>query len=224
MTGGTLDDASVVYLTGADGAQPKRIFEDHDRMTEFNIASSQTLTWKGADNWDIEGVLTYPLGYQPGRSIRSILQVHGGPFGRYSATFNTGAQIWAARGYAVLQGNPRGSSGRTFAFGAANQNDWGGKDFVDIMKGVDHVVALGVADTSKHGRDGRQLRRLHDVLDGDADAALQGGDRPRRHLRLVFVLRPDGHPEPARVRVRRSAVGVEGDVREVVADRVRVAR
>ena len=55
----------------------------------------------------------------------------------------------AARGYAVLQGNPRGSSGRTLAFGAANQNDWGGKDFVDIMKGVDHVIKMGVADSTQ---------------------------------------------------------------------------
>ena len=40
MTGGTLEDASVVYLTGADGAQPKRMFDDHDRMSEFNVAKS----------------------------------------------------------------------------------------------------------------------------------------------------------------------------------------
>ena len=149
VTGATIDDGNVVLVSGADGAQPKRIFEDHDRMNDFNIARSQALSWKGADNWDIDGILTYPLNYQPGQKYPLILQVHGGPFGRYAATFNTGAQIWAARGYAVLQGNPRGSSGRTFAFGAANQNDWGGKDFIDLMKGVDHVVAMGVADTAK---------------------------------------------------------------------------
>jgi dipeptidyl aminopeptidase/acylaminoacyl peptidase len=149
VTGATMDDGSVVMLTGAEGAQPKLVFEDHDNLSSFNIARSQTLTWKGADNWDIEGILTYPLDYQAGQKYPLVLQVHGGPFGRYAATFNQGAQIWAARGYAVLQPNPRGSSGRTFAFGAANQNDWGGKDFVDIMKGVDHVIAMGVADSSK---------------------------------------------------------------------------
>ena len=149
VMGATLEEPSVVFLTGPDGAQPQRVFDDHGRMSEFNLARSQTLTWKGADNWDIDGILTYPLNYQPGQKYPLILQIHGGPFGRYAATFNTGAQIWAARGYAVLQGNPRGSSGRTYAFGAANQNDWGGKDFVDIMNGVDHVVKMGIADTSK---------------------------------------------------------------------------
>ncbi|HET9424508.1 MAG TPA: S9 family peptidase [Gemmatimonadaceae bacterium] len=150
VTGATLEEPGVVYLTGPDGAQAKRVFEDHGRLSsEFNIARSETLTWKGADNWDIEGILTYPVNYQPGQKYPLILQIHGGPFGRYAATFNPGAQIWAARGYAVLQGNPRGSSGRTYAFGAANQNDWGGKDFIDIMNGVDHVVKMGVADTGR---------------------------------------------------------------------------
>lgn len=149
VTGGTLDEAGIVYLAGADGQQPKRVFVEHGRMGDFNIARSEAITWKGADNWDIEGVLTYPLNYQPGQRYPTILNVHGGPHGRFSANFAQGAQIWAARGYAVLSGNPRGSSGRTFAFSNANQNDWGGKDFQDLMKGVDFVIAKGVADSAK---------------------------------------------------------------------------
>jgi dipeptidyl aminopeptidase/acylaminoacyl peptidase len=149
VTGSTLTDNSVALLTGPDGATPKRVFEDHGYLNEFNVARSEPIAWKGADNWDIQGLLTYPLNYQPGQKYPLILQVHGGPFGRYAASFNMGAQTWAARGYAVLQPNPRGSSGGTYAFGTANQNDWGGKDFIDIMKGVDKVVDMGVADTSK---------------------------------------------------------------------------
>jgi dipeptidyl aminopeptidase/acylaminoacyl peptidase len=146
VTGGSILEPGIVYLTAADGRNPRRILEEHDRLTDFEVARAEPITWKGADGWDIEGVLTYPLGYQPGQRYPMVLQIHGGPHGRYSANFNTGAQIWAARGYAVLQGNPRGSSGRTFAFSNANQNDWGGKDFTDIMAGVDHVIELGVAD------------------------------------------------------------------------------
>ena len=149
VTGATIADGNVVLLTGRDGANPQRLFPDHSGLADFRVARAEPVTWKGADNMEIEGVLTYPLDYKPGTRYPTIVQVHGGPFGRYSATVNTGAQIWAARGYAVLQPNPRGSSGRTFAFGNANRNDWGGKDFVDIMKGVDHVVALGVADSAK---------------------------------------------------------------------------
>ncbi|MGH7459638.1 MAG: TolB family protein, partial [Longimicrobiales bacterium] len=67
VTGATLDQPGIVYLTSADGAQPKRIFQEHDRIRDFNVARSEAITWKGADNWDIEGVLTYPLNYQPGQ-------------------------------------------------------------------------------------------------------------------------------------------------------------
>jgi dipeptidyl aminopeptidase/acylaminoacyl peptidase len=149
VTGGTLQEPGIVYLAGTDGKQPKRILAEHDRIVDYNVARAVTLQWKGADGWDIDGILTYPLNYQAGQRYPMILQVHGGPHGRFSANFNQGAQIWAARGYAVLQGNPRGSSGRTFAFSNANQNDWGGKDFEDLMKGVDHVIGLGVADADK---------------------------------------------------------------------------
>ncbi|MBL8962234.1 MAG: S9 family peptidase, partial [Gemmatimonadetes bacterium] len=149
VTGGTLSEPGIVYLTGTDGAQPRRIFADHQRMSEYRVARAEPLTWKGADNWDIEGILTYPLDYTPGTKVPLILQVHGGPHGRFSADFNASAQSWAARGYAVLQGNPRGSSGRTLAFSNANTNDWGGKDFIDLMKGVDRVIAMGVADSTR---------------------------------------------------------------------------
>ena len=115
-------------------------------MEDFELARSELLTWEGADGWQIEGVLTYPLDYVEGQSYPMILQVHGGPHGRFSKGFNSGSQIWAARGYAVLRGNPRGSSGRTLEFSNANYMDWGGKDFQDLMAGVDYVVEMGVAN------------------------------------------------------------------------------
>jgi dipeptidyl aminopeptidase/acylaminoacyl peptidase len=149
ITGATLASQGIVYLTEPEGKKPQRILAEHDGARAFNLARAEPITWKGADGWEIEGVLTYPVEYRPGTRYPTILQVHGGPHGRYSATFNSSAQIWAARGYAVLQGNPRGSSGRTFAFSNANTNDWGGKDFVDLMNGVDQVIALGVADPDR---------------------------------------------------------------------------
>jgi len=151
VTGSTLAESGIVYLTDADGRRPRRVLQENDRISDWQVARAEAITWKGADGLDIEGVLTYPVDYQPGQRYPLILQVHGGPHGRFTSSFNTGAQVWAARGYAVLQGNPRGSSGRTLAFSNANQNDWGGKDFIDIMNGVDHVIGLGVADPDRMG-------------------------------------------------------------------------
>jgi dipeptidyl aminopeptidase/acylaminoacyl peptidase len=151
ITSTSLSDPGSVYIADTDGRNMRLLFRENDGLKNFALAKAEPLTWKGADGWMIEGILTYPLDYQPGQRVPLILQVHGGPHGRYSKTFSTGTQIWAARGYAVLQGNPRGSSGRTLEFSSANVKDWGGKDFQDIMRGVDHVIALGVADPDRMG-------------------------------------------------------------------------
>ena len=146
ITGTSLATPGEVFLSGPDGRDLRHLLSPTNGMEGFRVAHAEPVQWEGADGWDIEGVLTYPLDYEPGRAYPLILQVHGGPHGRYAKGFGTGAQVWAARGYAVLQGNPRGSSGRTFAFSNANIGDWGGKDFEDIMAGVDHVIDMGVAD------------------------------------------------------------------------------
>jgi dipeptidyl aminopeptidase/acylaminoacyl peptidase len=59
--------------------------------------------------------------------------------------------VFASRGYAVLRGNVRGSSGYGRAFRHANYKDWGGGDYQDILSGVDALVARGVADPDRLG-------------------------------------------------------------------------
>ncbi|KPK87370.1 hypothetical protein AMJ80_12175 [bacterium SM23_31] len=149
FTGSSLYETDEVFMANIDGSNIRNILSPNNHLGEFEIAESEVLTWKGADYWDIDGILTYPLNYEPGKKYPLILQIHGGPHSRYSKTFNSSSQIWAARGYAVLRSNPRGSSGRTFEFSNGNYMDWGGKDYIDIMKGVDHVIDMGVADPDK---------------------------------------------------------------------------
>jgi dipeptidyl aminopeptidase/acylaminoacyl peptidase len=82
--------------------------------------------------------------------------VHGGPTGVFTRAFvgmpgPYPIPAFAERGYAVLRVNPRGSSGYGRTFRYANLKDWGGGDYKDIMSGVDHVIALGVADPDRLG-------------------------------------------------------------------------
>jgi dipeptidyl aminopeptidase/acylaminoacyl peptidase len=97
----------------------------------------------------VEGWLTYPLDYQAGKKVPMILNIHGGPYGANTARFDARAQIFAAHGYAVLAPNPRGSTGYGAKFEQANVADWGGKDFGDLMAGVDAMIAKGLADPDK---------------------------------------------------------------------------
>ena len=149
FTGSSLGVPGEVFMAGADGSNIRRIMSPTNQMEDFEVARAELVDWEGPGGLEIQGILTYPLGYVEGARYPMILQVHGGPHGRFSKTFNSSAQIWAARGYAVLQGNPRGSSGRTLAFSNANEMDWGGEDFKDLMAGVDLAIEMGVADSER---------------------------------------------------------------------------
>ncbi|MDX2031672.1 MAG: S9 family peptidase [Blastocatellia bacterium] len=142
----TPDDIWVASATG-EGARKLTWVNPH--LKDFAIADAEVIRWKGPDNFDIEGLLIKPLGYEAGKRYPLILQIHGGPYGKFSDSFNARNQIWAANGYAVLMPNPRGSTGYGNKFTVANIGDWGGKDFQDIMAGVDAVIARGVADPEK---------------------------------------------------------------------------
>jgi dipeptidyl aminopeptidase/acylaminoacyl peptidase len=60
-------------------------------------------------------------------------------------------QLLAARGFAVLFTNPRGSRGYGQAHVEAVQGDWGGPDFRDVMAATDHVLTLPGLDGERLG-------------------------------------------------------------------------
>lgn len=127
----------------------RQLTQLNPQMKDFAIGETELIKWKGPDNFDIEGLLVKPVGYRAGQKYPMILLIHGGPYARYTGIFSDQAQLYAARGYAVLMPNPRGSTGYGPAFTAANIGDWGGKDFQDDMAGVDAVIAKGIADPDK---------------------------------------------------------------------------
>lgn len=113
-------------------------------------ARTEVVSWKSKDGkYEIEGLVTYPSGYQKGKKYPLILNIHGGPMGVFSQSY-TGAssiyplQAFADAGYAVLRPNPRGGSGYGADFRQANINDWGFGDYDDVMGGVDKLIADGV--------------------------------------------------------------------------------
>lgn len=121
------------------------------------LPRAEVIHWQAPDGTTIEGILTYPLEYRPGARCPLIVSVHGGPAGVFVRSYTGSLEGYAhlaalaERGYAVLRPNPRGSSGYGLAFRRANERDWGYGDFQDIMAGVDHLVAQGLADPDRLG-------------------------------------------------------------------------
>ena len=117
-------------------------------MKSKRIARQEVTEWLGADGWRIEGVLTYPLYYKAGQKYPLVLQIHGGPEGVSLNGWTTIAgypvQVLAGEGYFVLQPNYRGSGGRGVDFSKADHDDLGGKEFEDVLAGVDTLIERGI--------------------------------------------------------------------------------
>jgi dipeptidyl aminopeptidase/acylaminoacyl peptidase len=136
------------------GAQPSSLTVLNPSFQNLEIARQETIRWKAPDGLEIEGVLTYPVEYKEGTRAPLVVAMHGGPFGVSESTLKGSyylEQMWAAQGYAVLQPNFRGSDGYGDAFGQANRGDLGGKDYQDVMAGVEKVIQMGVADPDRMG-------------------------------------------------------------------------
>jgi dipeptidyl aminopeptidase/acylaminoacyl peptidase len=139
-----------LFLRQKDG--PKQLTSlNEEFLAEFELCPAEKFTYKGADDWDIEGWLVRPLNYEPGRRYPTVLSVHGGPTGAYFDSFQFPFQLLAHQGFAVVFTNPRGSVtyGTEFAQGCVN--DLGGKDFEDIMAGLDKAIEMGVVDPNRVG-------------------------------------------------------------------------
>ena len=104
------------------------------------LVGPEGLNFNSFDGTPIQGWLMKPIGWRPDRKYPLILSIHGGPHGMSGYSFNSTFQVYAARGYAVLYLNPRGSSGYGQKFSDGTLNEWGGGDYRDLMAGVDEAL------------------------------------------------------------------------------------
>jgi dipeptidyl aminopeptidase/acylaminoacyl peptidase len=145
------------YISNINNFSPVKVSNINADQANKPLPKTELIKWKGADGREIEGLLTYPINYQLGQKVPFILNVHGGPAGVFQQNCVAGNQgsyplaALAEMGFAILRPNPRGSSGYGTEFRTANRSDWGGKDFIDLMNGVDYVIKMGVADENKMG-------------------------------------------------------------------------
>ncbi|MGI9107364.1 MAG: prolyl oligopeptidase family serine peptidase [Pyrinomonadaceae bacterium] len=150
----TFNDAKTtndIWIASSTGKGAQRLTNFNTRIKDFALVGTEVIKWKAPDGLEIEALLVKPLDYQPGTRYPLILQIHGGPYSNFTYGLNPRAQIFAANGYAVLLPNPRGSTGYGNKFTTANAGDWGGKDYQDLMTGVDELIKMGVADPERLG-------------------------------------------------------------------------
>src|ERR1041385_4964091 len=151
---GTLNSATQpteIYVSNMDFGSIKPLTNHNSWLADYSLGQTEVVKWKSKDGTPVEGLLTKPVGYQAGSKVPLLLNPHGGPTGASINNFNGTIQVLAANGFAVLQPNFRGSTGKGLAFSQANKNTWGKGDYEDCMSGVDAMVASGLADPDRLG-------------------------------------------------------------------------
>ena len=165
------DDTGVLLITYADGLTPSTIYTVSDigqaanrsawmQLTDANpqvrglaLGAQEEITWKSKDGTMVGGVLVKPVGFKKGTRYPLIVAIHGGPASADVLGFNGGynSQVYAGAGYVVLRPNYRGSTN----YGHKHKTDIVGNYFApgydDIITGVDHLIAEGIADPDRMG-------------------------------------------------------------------------
>ena len=132
---------SEVWAGGWSIVPMQRLSAHNDALiNSLRLIPPEEINFSSFDGTRIQGWLMKPPGCTSERKCPLILSVHGGPHGMYGWSFNASFLIYAARGYAVLYLNPRGSSGYGQKFSDGTINEWGGGDYRDLMAGVDEAL------------------------------------------------------------------------------------
>ena len=145
-----------VFQGSGSPTQVTHLFDDLAKT--YQLPRQEKITWKGADGVTVEGLLYYPTDYQPGTRYPLAVQTHGGPQASDKFGFADGTSsyvpVLTGKGYAVLKPNYRGSTG----YGNAFLRDMVGHYFknahLDVMTGVDQVIRMGVADSTRMAKMG----------------------------------------------------------------------
>lgn len=121
-----------------------------EKLPREALASMKPVRYKSSDGLEIPAYLTLPKGLEP-KGLPTLLIPHGGPWARDVWGYNSLAQFFANRGYAVLMPNFRGSTGYGKTFLNAGNGEWGRKMQDDLTLGVKYLIAQGIADPKRIG-------------------------------------------------------------------------
>jgi dipeptidyl aminopeptidase/acylaminoacyl peptidase len=110
-------------------------------LSHIDMQPLESFTFKGANDEEVQGFMIKPPGFDPKKKYPLKFLIHGGPQGAWgnSWTYRWNAELFAATGYVVVMINFHGSTGYGQKFTDSISGDWGGKPYVDLMKGLDYV-------------------------------------------------------------------------------------
>ncbi|NNK18851.1 MAG: S9 family peptidase [Maribacter sp.] len=138
--------AEVAILKPKSGSA-RRITHLNKGLLDYRDLGMVEEVWykSSVDQRDIQGWVVYPPGYDSTKNYPFMIENHGGPILNYGDRFSVEMQLYAAAGYIVFYPNARGSTSYGEEFGNLLYNNYPGDDYHDVMDGVDHCIAKGIA-------------------------------------------------------------------------------
>jgi acylaminoacyl-peptidase len=141
-------DRPADVAAGRRGATASRLTNlNDDLLAHKTLGVVEEISWQSSvGDYDVQGWVVTPPGFDPEQKYPLILEIHGGPFAAYGPHFSTEVQLYAAAGYVVLYTNPRGSTSYGYDFANEIHHNYPGQDYDDLISGVDAVIARGYVD------------------------------------------------------------------------------
>jgi dipeptidyl aminopeptidase/acylaminoacyl peptidase len=146
------DPTHPYEVVAIEHGEERRLSHENDALLDtLDVACADPFQVTSSDGQTVHGWLMKPPGFSERKKWPLVLEVHGGPETMYAATFVHEFQVLAARGYAVLFTNPRGSKGYGETFTSRIFADWGNQDAADCMAAVDAASQWHWVDTARLG-------------------------------------------------------------------------
>ena len=144
-----------VYLNSEEEDAPVRMTNHNPWLNQTELGIQEVIRYKARDGMEIEGMLIKPLDYDESKTYPAVVVVHGGPESHYDygwlTSYSQPGQMAAAEGMVAFYPNYRGSTGRGLEFAMSSQGDPAGKEFDDIVDGIDYLIEQGIVDGDKVG-------------------------------------------------------------------------
>ncbi|MCF8304461.1 MAG: S9 family peptidase [Bacteroidales bacterium] len=144
-----------IYRFALQEDDPEMLTNHNPWLKEIEMARQEKVSYEARDGMRIDGVLIYPLHYEEGKEYPLITYIHGGPEASvqngWLSRYSRWGQFAAAKDFFVFYPNYRASSGRGVDFTMAGFGDLLGKEYEDVLDGIDYLVEEGKVDPERVG-------------------------------------------------------------------------
>src|SRR3984893_14934468 len=133
-----------IFVATGEGENAKQVTHQNDALlSKLDMNAPETFWFEGAGGSRVQAMLLRPPKFSATKKYPLLVLLHGGPQTMWSNAwgYRWNEQVFSAAGYVTLMINRRGSTGYGQKFTDEITNDWGGQAYIDVMKGVDYVLA-----------------------------------------------------------------------------------